>query len=165
MGSCSTLNDLSNKVIVSNKRADLNLSIFNMIIKINESKIPAKHMSCECKFKFDDRKCTSNQKWNNEKCWCECQNSKEHNAWRKYHIWNPTTCNCKCILYFSNNFSSSTWKYINLLFLSSSPSLILVKMILHFYNSFSSSVRKGINLLFLFLSISLTENALTCPPI
>ena len=31
VGSCNTLNDLSNKVCVSNKTEDLNLSMFNMI--------------------------------------------------------------------------------------------------------------------------------------
>ena len=31
VGSCNTLNDLSNKVCVSNKTEDLNLSLFNMI--------------------------------------------------------------------------------------------------------------------------------------
>ena len=33
-------------------------------------------ISCECTCKFDERKCNSNQKWNNDKCRCEC---KKHN--------------------------------------------------------------------------------------
>ena len=36
VGSCNTLNDLSNKVCVSNKTEDLNLSVFNMITGTNE---------------------------------------------------------------------------------------------------------------------------------
>ena len=56
-GSYNTLNDLSNKVRVANKTEDLNLSVFNMITGINESKTLTKHISCECKFKFDGRKC------------------------------------------------------------------------------------------------------------
>ena len=35
VGSCNTLNDLSNKVCVLNKTEDLNLSMFNMITGIN----------------------------------------------------------------------------------------------------------------------------------
>ena len=46
VGSCNTLNDLSNKVCVPNKKKDLNLSVFNMITGINESKAIAKHISC-----------------------------------------------------------------------------------------------------------------------
>ena len=35
-----------------------------MISRINELKTLTKHISCECKYKFDVRKCNSNQKWN-----------------------------------------------------------------------------------------------------
>ena len=61
VGSCNALNDLSNKVCVPNKTGDLNLSVFNMITGINESKTFAKHSSYECKCKFDGTKCKSNQ--------------------------------------------------------------------------------------------------------
>ena len=44
VGSCNALNDLSNKVCIPNKTEDLNLSLFNMIKGINESKTLAKHM-------------------------------------------------------------------------------------------------------------------------
>ena len=56
-GSCNTLNDLSDKVFVLNKTEDLNLSVFNIITEINESKTLIKHISCECKCKFDGRSC------------------------------------------------------------------------------------------------------------
>ena len=69
--SCNTLNNLSNKVCVSNKTEDLNLSVFSMI-RINELKIMTKHVLCKCECKFNSRKCNSNQNWNNYNCWCEC---------------------------------------------------------------------------------------------
>ena len=75
--SCNTPNDLSNKVCVPNKTEDLNLSVFNMITRINESKTLTKHISCEYICKFDDKKCNSNQKWNNDKFRCQC---------KKHHI-------------------------------------------------------------------------------
>ena len=62
VGSCNTLDELAYKVCIPNKAEDLNLSIFNMITGINESKTLAKHTSVECKCKFDGRKCHSNQK-------------------------------------------------------------------------------------------------------
>ena len=67
-GSCNTLDDLSYKVCVSKKTEDLNLSVFNMMTGINESKTLTKLVSCRCKCKYDGRKCNSNQKWNNDKC-------------------------------------------------------------------------------------------------
>ena len=43
VGSCNTLNDLSNKVCVPNKTEDLNLSMLSMIKEINESKTLTRH--------------------------------------------------------------------------------------------------------------------------
>ena len=61
VGSCNTLNDLSDKVNVPNKTEDLNLSLLIMITGINESKTLKKHLLCECKCRFDGRKCNSDQ--------------------------------------------------------------------------------------------------------
>ena len=60
VGSCKILNDLSN-ICVPNKTEDLNLSILNMITEINESETLTKNISCECKCRFDGRKCNSGQ--------------------------------------------------------------------------------------------------------
>ena len=86
VGSCNNLSYLSNKVCVPNKTEDLNLSEFNMITGINESKTLTKHIWCECKCKFDGTKCNSNQWWNNDKSQCEC---KKHNICKEDYIWNP----------------------------------------------------------------------------
>ena len=61
VGSCNTLNDLSNKVCVPSKTEDLNLSVFIMASRINELKTIAMQISCECKCRFDGRKCNSDQ--------------------------------------------------------------------------------------------------------
>ena len=66
--SCNTLNHLFKRVCLPSKIKNLNLSGFSMIIEINELKILAKYISCECKYKFDGKKCNSNRKWNND-CW------------------------------------------------------------------------------------------------
>ena len=50
-------------------------------------------MSCKCKCKFDEKKCNSNQWWNNNKCRCECK--KHHVCEKKNYVWNPATCNCQ----------------------------------------------------------------------
>ena len=55
VGGWNTLNDLSNKVCVPNKGKDLNLSVFSMITRINESEVLTKHVSHKCKCKFDGR--------------------------------------------------------------------------------------------------------------
>ena len=62
VGSCNNLNDLSNKVNVPSKTEHLNLSVFNVITGINESKTLTNYISCEYKCKYDGRKCNSNQR-------------------------------------------------------------------------------------------------------
>ena len=75
------------------KIEDFNLSVFKMITGINESKTITKHMSCQCKCKFDGRKCKSSQ-WsnNNYKCQCEC---KKILVCEKEYVWNPSTYICE----------------------------------------------------------------------
>ena len=34
-----------------------------------------KHISCDCKYKFNNTTYNSNQKWNIEACQCKCKNS------------------------------------------------------------------------------------------
>ena len=63
-----------------------------MIAGINKSKTLTKHISCECKCKFDGRNCNSDQWWNNDKCQCEC---KKRHVCEKDYVWNPATCNCE----------------------------------------------------------------------
>ena len=53
VGSCNTPNNVFNKVCAQNKTKDLNISVFNKITGIKESKTLTKHISCECKCKFD----------------------------------------------------------------------------------------------------------------
>ena len=45
----------------SNKTEDLNLTVFNMITGIIESKTLTKHISYECKCKLDGRNCNLDQ--------------------------------------------------------------------------------------------------------
>ena len=68
VGSCNTLNCFSNKVCVVNETEDLNLSTFNRITGINQTKTLKKHILCIGKCKFHGRTCNSNQGWNMAKC-------------------------------------------------------------------------------------------------
>ena len=99
VGSCNTLNDLSNNVCAPNKTEELNLSVLNMITEINESKTLTKHISCESKCRFDGKKCNSDQWWNNNKWRCQC---KKHHVCEKDYIWNLCTCSCENGIYLAS---------------------------------------------------------------
>ena len=63
-----------------------------MITGKNESKTSTKHLSCECKCKFDCRKHNSYQKWDSDKYWCEFEKQK---TCEKNYTCNPAICSCE----------------------------------------------------------------------
>ena len=85
-GSCNAVDDLSTNACVTSKTKDINYKAFHMITRRNEAKTLAKHISCDCKCKFNTATCNSTQKWNNDKCHCEC---KKYRACKKDYSWNP----------------------------------------------------------------------------
>ena len=48
-----------------------------MITNKNEAKAMIKHISCDCKYKFNSTICNSNQKWDNKTCQFECKNYRK----------------------------------------------------------------------------------------
>ena len=55
----------------------MNVKAFNMITNKNEANGMTKHISSDCKCKFNSTTCISNQKWNNKTCQCECKNYRK----------------------------------------------------------------------------------------
>ena len=71
-GSCNAVDDLSTKICVPGKTKDVNFKVFNMIIKINDAKTLAKHISCDSKCKLTcNRTRTKDYSWNPSTCICE----------------------------------------------------------------------------------------------
>ena len=66
-GSC---NVLSLEIWVQKVTKKINIKVFNMVTNNNESKVTAKYISCECKWKFNSTSSSSNQKWNNKTFSC-----------------------------------------------------------------------------------------------
>ena len=64
---------MSNEVCVPNKTKYLNLSMSNMNTVINELITLKKHISGECKYRFDEKNQINGGIYNCE-CWCECGN-------------------------------------------------------------------------------------------
>ena len=62
----NNLGDSSGRICFPNKAENVNLNVYKHITKINESKTLIKHISCNCKCKFHDRKRNSNQEWSNK---------------------------------------------------------------------------------------------------
>ena len=102
VASCNTPNDLPHRVCIPNKTDYLNLDVFNMITRINESKKLTNHISCKCECEFHEKKCNSNQNIliNDGKMFITIDagasvNIKKHCVCKKIYNWNPATYNCK----------------------------------------------------------------------
>ena len=52
----NTLGDLPDRIYVTNKKKAVNLKVFNMITRINESKSSMKHISSNYKYRIDSKK-------------------------------------------------------------------------------------------------------------
>ena len=58
-GNCNGVHNLSTNICVPSKTKDTGTMV--------------KHISYDFKCKFNSPTCNSNQKWNNDKCQCECR--------------------------------------------------------------------------------------------
>ena len=88
-GSC---NALSPTLFVPKETKDINVIAFNMITNKNETETMTKNTSCDCNWNLNRKMCTSNQKWTNKTCQCECQN---YHKCEKDYKWNPSPCICE----------------------------------------------------------------------
>ena len=84
----------------------IKISVFNLITRINEAKILVKHLSWNCECKFDSAACSSNQKWNNETCQCECKNYQTC----KEDYSNPIICICENGKYLGTIIGNYYWQ-------------------------------------------------------
>ena len=67
-GSCNSINDLYAKICVPDAVKDLNVEIFNLMSRTNETRHIKWHETCKCKCRLDVSICNNTQRWNNDKC-------------------------------------------------------------------------------------------------
>ena len=66
-----------------------------------------KHISCDCKCKFNSTTCKSKQKWNNKTYQYKCKN---YLKCKKDYSWNPSTCICENSKYLKSIADTSVTK-------------------------------------------------------
>ena len=71
-GSCNTDDDLYAKKCVPNKVKNMNLKVLHLMSGVNEKRFLVQHEPCECKCRLNESICNSNQNWNHNECWHEC---------------------------------------------------------------------------------------------
>ena len=72
-GSCNNINDPYAKICVPDVVKDLNVKVFNLMSRTNETKNIKWHETCKCECRLDAIVCNDKQRWNKDKCRCECE--------------------------------------------------------------------------------------------
>ena len=80
-------------VIVKN----INVKVFNLMSRINETRQILWHETCKCICRLTSAVCNTRQIWNKDKCRCECKEDLINKmVCDKGYIWNPSNCACEC---------------------------------------------------------------------
>ena len=75
---------------------NINVKVFNLMSRTNETRRIEWHETCKCKYRLDASVCNNKQHWNNDKCRCEYKELIDKGVCDKGSIWNPSNCECEC---------------------------------------------------------------------
>ena len=95
-GSCNNINNPYAKLCVPDTVKDLNVIVFNIMSRTNETRHVKWHETCKCICRLDKIICNSRQRWNADKCRCECKELIDNGVCDKEYVWNPSNCECEC---------------------------------------------------------------------
>ena len=62
----------------------------------NETRHIKWYETCKCICRSDKSICHSKQRWNEDKCRCECKELINKGVCDKGYVWNPSNCECEC---------------------------------------------------------------------
>ena len=96
-GSCNTLEDPMARTCVPNIIKNLNIKVYNFLMRLNETRNVLWHESCKCVCLLNSSVCNKKQIWNSDTCSCDCNEDFAGiiNCTKGY-TWNPSTCACEC---------------------------------------------------------------------
>ena len=93
---CNTINHTYAKLCVLDTIKNINVKVFNLMSRTNETRHIEWHKICKCKCRLDASACNKKQRWNKNKCICECKELIDKGMCDKGFIWNPSNCECEC---------------------------------------------------------------------
>ena len=72
-GSCNNTNDPYAKTCIPDVVKNINHKVFNLISTTNETRYIKFNETFKCKCRLDPNVCNNKQRWNDDKCRCECK--------------------------------------------------------------------------------------------
>ena len=92
----NNINDPYAKICVPDVVKGLDVKVFNLMSRTNETRHIKWHETCKCICRLDAMICNNKQRWNNDKCGCECKELIDKGACDKGYAQNPSNCECEC---------------------------------------------------------------------
>ena len=96
-GSCDTLDNPMSKIYVPKIIKNVNIKVYNFLMRLNETRNVLWHESCKCVCKLISTVYNSKEIWNSNTCRCDCnEDFADIINCNKGYTWNPSTCECQC---------------------------------------------------------------------
>ena len=93
-GSCDTLDNPMSKICVPKIIKNVNMKVYNFLMRLNETRNVLWHKSCKCVRRLNSSVCNSKQIWNSDTCRCDCNEDFAGiiNCTKGY----TSICECQC---------------------------------------------------------------------
>ena len=96
-GSCDTLDNPMSKICVRKIIKNVNMKVYNFLMRLNETRIVLWHENCKCVCRLNSSVCNRKHIWNSDTCRCDCnEDFAGVVSCDKGYTWNPSTCECQC---------------------------------------------------------------------
>ena len=95
-GYCNNFNNPDAKICVSDVIKDLNVKVFNLMSRTNETRFIRWHEKCKLECRLDEVVCNNKQRWNKNKRISECKELIDEGICDKGVIQNPCNCEREC---------------------------------------------------------------------
>ena len=100
-GSCNTLDNPMSKICVPKIVKNVNMQVYNFLMRLNETRNVLWHESCKCVCKLSSSVCNNKQIWNDDTCRCDCNEDFAGKiSCAKGYMWNPSTCEFQCDIWY-----------------------------------------------------------------
>ena len=93
---CNSINDPCTKICVPGVIKNLNVKVYNLMSRTNETRSIKWYENCKCICSLNKIICNNKQRWNKDQCWCECRKLIDKGVCDKEFIFNPNNCKCEC---------------------------------------------------------------------
>ena len=95
-GSCNNIDDPYAKIFVPDVVKYLNVKVFNLMSRANETRHIKWNETCKWICRLDEIVCNNKQRGNNDKCRCESKGLIDKGVCDKGYAWNPSSCEWEC---------------------------------------------------------------------